>query len=97
MLEEKDDVQDLDENLDTSEEETPLTTGDLLQEDEAVEPEPTCDLELVLEPVMVEEGSARGDFNFEKSLSNRNKDIITKERTAYLNQYSTTLTTLARS
>ena len=93
MLEEKDDVQDLDENLTPSEEETPLMTNDLLQEDEAVEPEPTDDLELVLEPVMVEEGSAHDDFNW--SAGNRNTRYYNpEERTAYLNQYSTTLTTL---
>lgn len=93
MLEEKDEVQELDENIKLS---ADLTSKNIVEEqadDEVLEPEPSDDLVLVLDPITVEEGSAHDDFNW--SAGNRNTRYYSpEERTDYLSKYSVTLSTL---
>ena len=93
MLEEKDEVQELDENIKLS---VDLTSKNIVEEqadDEVLEPEPSDDLVLVLDPITVEEGSAHDDFNW--SAGNRNtRYYSSEERTDYLSKYSVTLSTL---
>jgi small subunit ribosomal protein S1 len=93
MLEEKDEVQELDENMNLS---ADLTSKNIVEDqadDEVIEPEPSDDLVLVLDPVTVEEGSAHDDFNW--TAGNRNTRYYSpEERTDYLNKYSVTLSTL---
>lgn len=94
MIEEKEEIQDMDEKTGLSEEGTGLSLGSDVSEDEIVEsePEPTEPLELVLESV-IEEPSAHDDYNW--SAGNRNTRYYPPdERTALLSKYSSTLTTL---
>ncbi len=94
MIEEKEEIQDMDEKTGLSEEGTGLSLGSDVSEDETVEsePEPTEPLELVLESV-IEEPSAHDDYNW--SAGNRNTRYYPPdERTALLSKYSSTLTTL---
>ena len=91
MLEEKDEIQDMDEKTGLSEEGTGLSLGSDVSEEEIIEPEP-IPLELVLEPV-VEESSAHDDFNW--SAGNRNtRYYAPEEKSNLLSKYSSTLTTL---
>lgn len=97
MLEEKDEIQDMDENpIPSTEGDAPLTAPeqvvDELPELEEESPEVSDDLELVLEPV-IEEGSAHDDFNW--SSGNRNTRYYSdEEKQVYLNRYTATLSTL---
>ncbi len=91
MLEEKDEIQDMDEKTGLSEEGTGLSLGSDVSEEEIIEPEP-IPLELVLEPV-IEESSAHDDFNW--SAGNRNtRYYAPDEKSNLLSKYSSTLTTL---
>lgn len=91
MLEEKDEIQDMDEKTVLSEEGTGLSLGSDVSEEEIIEPEP-IPLELVLEPT-VEESSAHDDFNW--SAGNRNtRYYAPDEKSNLLSKYSSTLTTL---
>jgi small subunit ribosomal protein S1 len=93
MLEEKDDIQDLDENISPSDESSKDGIAPDMHEDDVLEPEPGDELVLVLDPVTVEEGSAHDDFNW--SAGNRNTRYYSAdERIDYLNKYSVTLNTL---
>lgn len=93
MLEEKDEVQELDENINLSADLTSKNTVEEQADDEVLEPEPSDDLVLVLDPITVEEGSAHDDFNW--SAGNRNTRYYSpEERTDYLSKYSVTLSTL---
>jgi len=91
MLEEKDEIQDMDEKTGLSEEGTGLSLGSDVSDEEIIEPEP-IPLELVLEPV-IEESSAHDDFNW--SAGNRNtRYYAPDEKSSLLSKYSSTLTTL---
>ncbi|MEP7323341.1 MAG: 30S ribosomal protein S1 [Saprospiraceae bacterium] len=93
MMEEKDDIQDLDENISPSQEISKAGIAVDMHEDDVLEPEPGDELVLVLDPVTVEEGSAHDDFNW--SAGNRNTRYYSAdERTDYLKKYSVTLNTL---
>ncbi len=92
MLENKDEVQDLDENINLPEEEV-SSVKEVVSEEEAIEPEPTEELELVMESAPVEVGTAHDDFNW--SAGNRNTRYYTpEEKKDLLGKYATTLTTL---
>lgn len=94
MLEEKDDVQDMEENIIPAEEESADLTGSV--EPESVEEESALvevpELVLELESVQDEE-TAHDDFNW--SAGNRNTRYYSDdEKKSYLSKYTTTLSTL---
>lgn len=97
MLEEKEEIQDMDENtVPTTEGGAELTAPDLIADEspevEEESPEASEDLVLVLEPAL-EESSAHDDFNW--SSGNRNTRYYSdEEKQTYLNRYTATLSTL---
>ena len=93
MLEEKEEVQNLDQKIDLSNESTSKELVVEQSEDEVLESESADDLVLVLEPISDEDTSAHDDFNW--SAGNRNtRYYAPDERLDYLNKYSVTLSTL---